>query len=794
MRPIEKVLARFPDARKSGKGWSAFCPAHEDHNAPSLSIGEGDDGKALIHCHAGCSADAVCRAKGLAMADLMPDRPESNRAQGRGRQPRGGFPSAEAAIRHLEGTLGPRAKEWRYVDAAGVHIGSAVRWDVPDGKTIRPVSRQDGQWQIGGMPTPRPLYRLPELKAADSIVITEGEKAADAAVLLGYQATTSAHGSQSANQTDWSTLAGKEVVILPDNDKAGKQYAEVVTAILCRLDPPPTIKIVELPDLPEGGDIADLVQAAGEAGLTELRRCVDAFAADAPPLDRSPGDIAQGDDERPKIWIQKGEKSRITDQSLAVLAKDHFDRGGQLVRCWPSSRGVAIVPVTAEAVDDLLNRRAAFAFRGENEEAEGEWDERKESAPAWLAKTIVGMQEREHIRLLEGIHHGPFLREDGSVGGLRPGYDSASRCWIDTSDDWSALEMPPTKSQVDDAVATLLEVLEEFPFESETSKTVWVLLLLTRLARSAFKGPSPLFVIDATTPGSGKTMLARIAAIIADGRAPGMMSLSGSEEEIRKAITSSLQEGSSFMVFDNVSGVVESPTLDRLLTSIEWRDRILGKTQMITLPNLAIPVITANNADIRGDTDRRSLLLTLKPLQAKPEERTFRIADLDRYVLDNRTKLVIAALRILQWYVACGRPQYPVVPLGSFSGWSSLVRQAVIHAGMPDPVTVRKADAGASAFETFLRYWWAWKKDWRGSARQMIDTVFYDVSADAMALQAAMLELVGNGTSRDGRWPEPQALGNCLAKSRGRNFGGLKVERSEVREASGYAWELVEVA
>ena len=53
MRPIEKVLGRFPNARKSGKGWSAPCPAHEDRN-PSLSISEGDDGRALLFCHRGC--------------------------------------------------------------------------------------------------------------------------------------------------------------------------------------------------------------------------------------------------------------------------------------------------------------------------------------------------------------------------------------------------------------------------------------------------------------------------------------------------------------------------------------------------------------------------------------------------------------------------------------------------------------------------------------------------------------------------------------------------------------------
>ena len=78
-------------------------------------------------------------------------------------------------------------------------------------------------------------------------------------------ATTSAHGSKSAHKTDWSPVAGKEVVILPDNDDAGWRYADEVVAILGRLSPIPIIKIVKLPALPEGGDIADIVASEGVA-------------------------------------------------------------------------------------------------------------------------------------------------------------------------------------------------------------------------------------------------------------------------------------------------------------------------------------------------------------------------------------------------------------------------------------------------------------------------------------------------------------------------------------------------
>lgn len=69
--PIDLLLSRLEGVRKSGKGWQARCPAHGDRHA-SLSIGEAPTGAALLHCHAGCSADAICSRIGLSVSDLFP--------------------------------------------------------------------------------------------------------------------------------------------------------------------------------------------------------------------------------------------------------------------------------------------------------------------------------------------------------------------------------------------------------------------------------------------------------------------------------------------------------------------------------------------------------------------------------------------------------------------------------------------------------------------------------------------------------------------------------------------------
>jgi hypothetical protein len=70
MSPVELLISKLPGAKKSGAGWSCRCPAHDDQQA-SLSVSAGDDGTALVKCHAGCKTSAVLAALGLTLADRM---------------------------------------------------------------------------------------------------------------------------------------------------------------------------------------------------------------------------------------------------------------------------------------------------------------------------------------------------------------------------------------------------------------------------------------------------------------------------------------------------------------------------------------------------------------------------------------------------------------------------------------------------------------------------------------------------------------------------------------------------
>ena len=74
MRPrtnVDELLDRLRNVRRTGGGWTALCAAHDDRE-PSLSINEGDDGRILLYCHAGCPTESVLQTIGLSFRDLFP--------------------------------------------------------------------------------------------------------------------------------------------------------------------------------------------------------------------------------------------------------------------------------------------------------------------------------------------------------------------------------------------------------------------------------------------------------------------------------------------------------------------------------------------------------------------------------------------------------------------------------------------------------------------------------------------------------------------------------------------------
>lgn len=341
--PIERVLAQFPDAKRCGAGWMAQCPAHDDRR-PSLAITEGEDGRVLIHCHAGCPPEEVCAAVGLCMADLMPTDDTLCRDRGRVKVKPDAYASSKDAVAALDRQFGRPSATWTYCNVHGQPVGLVLRWDRPSDKDIRPVSQCANGWRIGAMPAPRPLYRLPEIvRSVERVYVVEGEKAADAMRSLGLVATTSAGGANAPQLTDWHHLAGRDVVIVPDNDPPGHKYAKTVAELVTRAGAK-SVRILDLavhaPALPEHGDIADIVADDRWCGLslgdgadqTDLARLITQLAEAAPEWVPQPWPeiISLDEQDRPpfptgvlpavlRAWVKAESHATQTPPDLAGL-------------------------------------------------------------------------------------------------------------------------------------------------------------------------------------------------------------------------------------------------------------------------------------------------------------------------------------------------------------------------------------------------------------------------------------------------------------------------------------------
>jgi hypothetical protein len=196
------------------------------------------------------------------------------------------------------------------------------------------VSRTPAGWIIGGMPEPRPLYRLPDvlaMPAGSRVLVGEGEKVVDAARAIGLVATTSPHGSKSASKADWSPLVGHHVVVVPDNDDAGHGYADDV-ARLARAAGARSVRVARLADLwpgiGEGDDLADYVEhrrgqgAADETIRAEVEALADAAEPPDPPADTSlvfapfPADVLP---EPVRAFVLEGARAIGCDPSFVAL-------------------------------------------------------------------------------------------------------------------------------------------------------------------------------------------------------------------------------------------------------------------------------------------------------------------------------------------------------------------------------------------------------------------------------------------------------------------------------------------
>ena len=210
--------------------------------------------------------------------------------------------------------LGPATAKWDYLDAEGRLIAVVYRYDPPGRKKeFRPW---DARRRRMAPPEPRPLYNQPGIKNATQVVLVEGEKCAQALIDAGIVATTAMHGASApVEKTDWSPLAGKSVLVWPDRDKPGWDYA--MAAAQAALAAGATSCDVLLPpeDKPEGWDAADAIAEGFD---------VAGFIAAGPRMCIKPAQ--GGPPQEASVWA--------TDDALALAFTSRYAEDWRYCAAW----------------------------------------------------------------------------------------------------------------------------------------------------------------------------------------------------------------------------------------------------------------------------------------------------------------------------------------------------------------------------------------------------------------------------------------------------------------------------
>lgn len=256
---FEETLSHFRNVKEVGRGEFAMsCPVCGDTKR-HLYMKMDDDGKILMDCKHGCSFRDIVNASGLRTADFFPPKPQ---------KPKWVF---------LRGHI--------YQDESGEPIGKKEIYDKGDGgKTAIWFRYENGRWLKGLNGLKMPPYHVQNLRKCKSVIIVEGEKDCETVEKMGFYATCSPNGA--GGKTSWVKahnryFKGKQVIILMDNDKAGKEHGMSTakslygTADAVRVIPSEMI----YPELQHKGDISDI---AKEIGLDETKRLLLETVKNAP--------------------------------------------------------------------------------------------------------------------------------------------------------------------------------------------------------------------------------------------------------------------------------------------------------------------------------------------------------------------------------------------------------------------------------------------------------------------------------------------------------------------------------
>ena len=490
---------------------------------------------------------------------------------------------------------------------------------------------------------------------------------------------------------------------------------------------------------------------------------------------------------RQRIELVSGEHYRAVDATLDVLRKtDSFyeiGQGGESVL-------VRLIGTQSSVINDIYLRRRCEQEVEYFVQKQGDDDQQKEfrkNAPISIAKEILAMSKDRGFPLLRGVISVPCVLPKGRVLDTA-GFDSEAELLL-IMEEGACPKVPlhPPLDAVATAVAALWKPFAEFPFVDAVARGVHLAALLTAPCRSGLSN-APGIGYTASTVGSGKTLLAKCVANLADGQVCLLMP-TDDESEMRKQLLAIGLASQNTLVIDNMSGHVTSDALAAAMTSGKITGRILGVSHTTTVPFNMLLMITGNNLSFSSDLARRILQCRIEPNLERPDNREFGL-DPESYVRDHRMLLAEAVCTIIRGYLThgerCGKGS-----TASYEEWDFLIRQTVCWlAAHPelcgsvvfaDPVLAidksMEEDPDKAKLGGFLEAMWAW----RGSEVFRVADLckfFMQCELDAFCRNGSnstLADVLEDIASVRGGKLNPRSLGKWLSANKDRLVNDLRI-------------------
>lgn len=542
--------------------------------------------------------------------------------------------------------------------------------------------------------------------------LVEGVKDAAALWHLGFNAAGLPGASIPVHHVEF--FRGVDVVCVPDLDVPGQEGAQKTGGHLQGIAS--SVRVAKLPGevvRSKGKDVRDILQRPDGASLIR-----DAIANAGAWVPRDGGQLRDDDDPRVEIVLHPHNEAENNTRVIECLGqlgwtssydpstRDRvrvYQRVGRLVQVVTTATDRTIkqgnIEIKAGTVSlreippSVMRERIGQAVRlmANKVMPSGDIIEVAASVPRAMVDAILERGDYgQAIRVVRGVVTCPTLRLNGSVV-QTPGYDASTHLVYQPNDSYPVLGDQATRDQALDDVAQLRSIVGDFCFETDADFSAWLAMVLSMTCRHLVDGCVPLFSVQANIRGAGKSLLVDVANIIAYGRPAARKVYTDDDNEMRKAITSVLMESIPAVLLDNVDRSFGGASLDAVLTSRTYSDRVLGANRTTgELPADTVWCATGNNISFVGDMVRRVLPVRLMSQHERPEDRTdFAQSDLLGYVTAIRAGLVVRVIRIMQAYLQAGRPTIPGGQWGGFPQWYDIIRGCVVWLGLHDPMTTR---------------------------------------------------------------------------------------------------------